>query len=223
MTCRIVAVASARASILRVSLREDELVRSQVVSLVVDRNCGAIGVAEALGIPCTRIDEADNERFSDALLSHCREVGADHIALFFGRLLVGAVLTEYDHRIVNIHPSALPAFRGLRAFDQAWRSSARFTGTTVHFIDERVDEGQVILQSVLPIDRGRDPAELRHRQFEHMCKGFIQVCHWLEEGRIGIVDGRVEVAGAGFDQPDFSPALEAQSARQLVVPPPPEA
>lgn len=210
-------MASARGSILGVSLRE-ELVRHQVISVVVDRECGAIDVAKAQGIPCLQIDDRDNERFSDALLAHCADVGADHIALFFSRLLVGEVLSRYDRRIVNIHPAALPAFPGLQAFERAWRSDARFLGTTVHFIDEHVDQGHVILQSMLPIDRRRDPAELRHRQFEQMCKGFVQTCYWLEEGRIGFVDGRVEVAGAHFEQTDFSPGLDAPAALHLSVP-----
>ena len=215
---RIVAVTSGGGSILGAGIRHDELVRSQLVSMVVDRPCGAADVAIAHGIPLLHIDERDNRAFSDALLAHCREMGADHLVLFFNRLLVGEVLHAFDRRIVNFHPSLLPAFRGLNAPIQARQAGARFLGTTVHFIDDQVDEGFIILQSVLPLDPDGDPALLRHRQFEQFCKGFVQVCHWLEDDRIRVVDRHVRVAGARYDQPDFSPALDARSALAFSVP-----
>jgi phosphoribosylglycinamide formyltransferase-1 len=221
VTRRIVAVASGGGGILDAALRHDELVRAQVVSVVVDRECGAIGVAAAHQVPCRRVDERDNSRFSDTLLAHCRDVGADHVVLFFNRLLAGDVLSTYEQRIVNLHASLLPAFPGLHALEQARRAGARFVGTTVHLIDDRVDAGQVILQSVLPVDPGGDVGIQRHRQFVQFCKGLMQTCHWLEEDRIRVVDGRAHVAGARFDQLDFSPSLEAGTALGFAVPYPP--
>ena len=220
MTRRLVAVASGGGSVLRVALEHDELVRSQIVSVVADRDCGALGMAQGHGIPTLRIDERDNAAFSDALLAHCREVGADHVVLFFNRLLAGEILSQYDRRIVNVHASLLPAFKGLRALEQAVKAGARFLGTTLHFIDANVDEGHIILQSALPLDPDGDEAVLRHRQFEQMCKGLIQTCHWLEEDRIRFSGTTVRIEGARYDQPDFSPGLEAVSARQLSVPQP---
>lgn len=220
MTRRLVAVASGGGSVLRVALEHDELVRSQIVSVVADRDCGAFGMADGQGIPTLRIDERENTAFSDALLAHCREVGADHVVLFFNRLLAGEILAHYDRRIVNVHASLLPAFKGLRALEQAVRAGARFLGTTLHFIDANVDEGHIILQSVLPLDPDGDETELRHRQFEQMCKGLIQTCYWLEEDRIRFSGNILRIEGARYDQPDFSPGLEAVSARELSVPQP---
>jgi phosphoribosylglycinamide formyltransferase 1 len=214
----MVAVASGGGGVMGAALLHDELLRSQIVSVVVDRECGATQVAEAYGLPHYRIDERANELFSDALLAICREVGADYLLLFFNRLLAGAVLTEYERRIVNLHASLLPAFRGFNALEQAMSSGARFVGSTVHFIDAHVDEGDIIMQSVLPLDPDAEPGLIRHRQFEQMCKGLVQTCHWLEDGRIRFVDGRVRVEGAGYDQLDFAPALEAGSALHLSVP-----
>ena len=219
MTLRLVAVASGRGSILGAALGHDELVRAQVVSVVVDRDCGALGLAEEYGIPSRTIDEPDNTRLSDTILTHCREVGADYVLLFFNRLLAGTLLGEYERRIVNIHASLLPGFKGLRALEQARAAGARFLGTTIHFIDERVDEGHIILQSALPLDPDENEVVLRHRQFEQMCKGLVQTCHWLEEDRIGFADGRVTIRSARYDQPDFSPGLEAASALQLHIRP----
>ena len=218
MTRRIVAVASGGGSVLGTAVGADELVRSQVVSLVTDRPCGAEAVAGAHGFPVVRIDEPDNRLFSDALLAHCEALGADHVVLFFSRLLAGDVLDRYRDRIVNLHPSLLPAFKGFDALGQARRAGVRFTGTTVHFIDEQADEGRIVLQSVLPVDPDDDPVVLRHRQFEQLCKGLIQTCHWLEQDRIHVEGGTVRVDGARFDQPDFAPGLEAASALRLRVP-----
>jgi phosphoribosylglycinamide formyltransferase-1 len=218
---RLVVVGSGRAEVVKVAIERDPLVRGQVVSFVTDRSCGGIAMAHAHHIPVATYREPDNRAFSDALLAHCREVAADYLVLFFNRLLVGAILDEYDRRIINVHRSLLPAFKGLHAFDDTLRYGARFFGTTFHFIDENIDEGHIILQCAAPLDPDEDVVAVRHRQFEQMCKGLIQVCHWLEDDRIRSADSGVVVTGAHYDQADFSPALECTEAANLCIPYPP--
>lgn len=215
---RLVAVVSGRASALDVAIRADALVARQVVSIVADRQCGALQMGASHGIQTTEISERANQRFSDALLAHCEEVEADYLVLLFNRLLTGELLRRYENRIVNIHRALLPAFKGLHGFDDNLRSGARFFGTTFHFIDENVDEGRIILQAAAPLDPEAEAEVTAHAQFQQMCKGLIQVCHWLEDERLDVLGERVLVRSARYDQPDFSPALEAAAALKLVVP-----
>ncbi len=215
---RWVAVVSRTASSLQVAWEQDPLVRGQLVSVVSDRACPAEDWARAKGIPCVRIRESDNERFSDALNEHLREVRATHAVLFFTRLLRGRVLQAYADRIVNIHPALLPAFKGLHGFRDARAAGARFAGTTLHLVDAEPDGGRTILQAVTPLDWEADEAAARQRQFEQICRGLVQVCHWLEEDRIEPAGPGTRIRGARFDAGEFSPSLDAEAARALQFP-----
>jgi phosphoribosylglycinamide formyltransferase 1 len=214
---RIVVVVSGQARLVDVGLRHDALIRAQVQSVVSDRACPAEKMARSHGVVVTRIEESDNRDFSDALLSHCESISADYIVLLFNRLLRGPLLERYRHRIVNFHPSLLPAFKGLHAVDDALSSGVRFIGTTVHFIDEQMDQGHIILQTIQPRDPSSSRAEVADRQFEHMCKAFVQVCHWIQEDRLRVGRAAVEVVGAGFHDLEFSPALDAPEAAGLLA------
>ena len=215
---RVVVVVSGHARLVDVGLREDGLVRSQLQSMVSDRSCPAEDMARSHGVAVTRIVEPDNRLFSDALLAHCESIRADYVVLLFNRLLAGPLLERYRHRIVNFHPSLLPAFKGLRAVDEALDAGVRFIGTTVHFIDEEMDQGQIIMQTIQARDPEASRAEVADRQFEQMCKAFIQVCHWMQDDRLRVRDRAVDVVGAGFHDLEFSPALDAPEAIGLSPP-----
>jgi phosphoribosylglycinamide formyltransferase-1 len=193
-------------------------VRDQIVSVVADRACDAEAAMRTREVPVTRIAETDNRAFSDALLDHCRAVDATHLYLLFGRLLSGRLLDAYRDRIVNVHPALLPAFKGLHGFEDTVASGTRYLGVTFHFIDAAMDEGSIIAQSVTPIDPSAGDASLRERQFVQMCRGFLQVAHWLDEGRVTVDEGGVVVAGARFDDLEFVPALDAPEARDFTLP-----
>ncbi len=98
-------------------------------------------------------------------------------------LLTGAFLEPFAQRIVNVHPSLLPAFPGLRAIEQAIDYGAKVTGVTVHFLDEGVDTGAVIAQRALDVDTS-DPDELhdRLRPIEHEL--LVEAVRLLAAGRV---------------------------------------
>jgi phosphoribosylglycinamide formyltransferase-1 len=198
----------------------DPLVRDQIVSVVADRPCDAEAAMRARQVPVTLIAEKDNRAFSDALLDHGRAVGATHLYLFFGRLLAGRLLDAYRDRIVNVHPALLPAFKGLHGFEDTMASGTRYLGVTFHLIDAAMDEGSIIAQAVTPIDPSAGEAAMRERQFLQMCRGFLQVAHWLDEGRLTAGEDGVAVSGARFDDLEFVPALDAPEARGFRLPGP---
>lgn len=189
------------------------------VSLVVsDRSCGAEAIAEKLSVPLVRLEERDGEAFSDHLLNLLTEYGIDYACLFFTRMLHGRLLETFASRLINFHPSLLPANPGLHGFEDTLASGALLYGSTVHFADTGMDSGPVIQQTFAPLTpdsiRGQ---ELRHRLFHQQCASLSQVVSWALEGRLIRTAGRrVVIPDARYDAIDgFIPALESDISRQL--------
>jgi phosphoribosylglycinamide formyltransferase-1 len=142
------------------------------------------------GIPAEPVDcgpfktkvEGEGEQ---RLLKTLRRYGADTIALAgFMRILKPGLLSAYEDRIVNIHPSLLPAFPGLQAWRQALEYGAKWSGCTVHFVDAGTDTGAILLQRTVPVLDG-DTAETLHARIqeqEHLA--YPLALQALSEGRI---------------------------------------
>jgi len=110
----------------------------------------------------TKLDE-DAER---AYIQKLQEARVDLVVLAgFMRILKGDFLRAFHERVVNIHPSLLPAFPGLEAWKQALDSGVKVTGCTVHFVDQGVDSGPIIAQETVPVLDG-DTAETLHQRIQ---------------------------------------------------------
>ncbi len=104
---------------------------------------------EALCIPSKGLDR---EVYDRLLLDELQKRSVDFVCLAgFLRLLSATFIRQYPNRILNIHPSLLPAFPGLDAQHQALRHGVKITGCTVHFVDEELDAGPIILQTAVPV------------------------------------------------------------------------
>lgn len=125
----------------------------------------ALGRAEAAGIPTRPFplaDYDDRDARDAAIAAWIREQGAGLVVLAgYMALLTPGFIEAFRDRIVNVHPSLLPQFPGLRAIEQALEAGARETGVTVHLVDEGVDTGPVLLQQAVPIAAGATAAEVR--------------------------------------------------------------
>lgn len=108
-----------------------------------------------------RDEHADRETRDAAMAEWIESRGADLVVLAgYMQLLSPAFVARFRSRIVNVHPALLPAFPGLDAIGQALAAGVETTGVTVHFVDEGVDTGPVILQREVPVPADRDPARL---------------------------------------------------------------
>ena len=151
----------------------------------------ALERARAAGVETgvfARADFPDREARDAAMASWLSERGVELVvSAGYMALLTGAFLERFPQRVVNVHPSLLPAFPGLRAIEQAIAYGAKVTGVTVHFLDEGVDTGAVILQRAIPIETD-DPDELHAalRPLEH---------ELLPAAVRAIAEGRVAIAG----------------------------
>jgi phosphoribosylglycinamide formyltransferase-1 len=138
------------------------------IALVLSNRPQAPGLAWAAeqGIATCALPSAGREReeYDRALVAKLREAGVELVCLAgYMRLLSGYFLQAFPGRILNIHPSLLPAFPGLDAAQQAVEYGVKFSGCTVHFVDETLDGGPIILQAVVPVLPGDDVAALAAR------------------------------------------------------------
>ena len=128
----------------------------------------------------------------------------DYCFCFGTRILVGNLLETYRNRIINFHPSLLPSFPGLKAVDQAIEYGAVMLGNTAHFIDEGIDTGPIIMQSILP----RIAFEGYDSVLNLQVPMLAQIIKWLQEDRIKIIGRVVQVHNAVFDNGLFMPNIE---------------
>jgi phosphoribosylglycinamide formyltransferase 1 len=133
----------------------------------------ALERARACGVPSTvfaRADYPDRDARDRALAEWLQARGVQLVVLAGYMELIGAPLLErFPQAVINVHPSLLPAFPGLRAIEQALAYGVKVFGVTVHFVDAGVDSGPVILQGARELPDARDPAEVLRalRPLEH--------------------------------------------------------
>jgi phosphoribosylglycinamide formyltransferase 1 len=168
------------------------------IALVIS-NCAAapgLGHATAAGIPAEIVAERDRGAFAAAaeMLLHRHRVGLVCLAGYM-RLLDGAFVEAWRDRMVNIHPSLLPAFPGLEAQRQALEAGVRFAGCTVHFVRPEIDSGPIVAQAVVPVLRGDDPASLAARILEAEHRLYPLSLRLIGEGRVRVESGRVVIIG----------------------------
>lgn len=157
---------------------------------------GAGPPLRASGAPPLRVD---SEALDDRLVAAFREVGAETIALAgFMRKLGPQFLQAFPQRIMNIHPALLPCFGGQgyygrRVHEAVIESGARFSGATVHFVDEEYDHGPIILQAVVPVEDEDTPETLAARVLEQEHRLYPQALRLLAEGRLEVHGRRVRI------------------------------
>jgi phosphoribosylglycinamide formyltransferase-1 len=164
------------------------------IALVVSNREGAPGIdrARARGIETRVIPSKGLERepYDKQVVAALREKKVDLVCLAgFMRLLSSYFVAAFPDRILNIHPSLLPAFPGLESQRQALEHGAKFSGCTVHFVDESLDAGPIILQAVVPIEDRDTAGTLSERILREEHRIYTEAVRIVLEGRYRI-DGR---------------------------------
>lgn len=145
---------------------------------------------------------ADRVQFDRAIDQALQEAGIELVCLAgFMRLLGAEFVARWRDRLVNIHPSLLPAFRGLDTHARVLAAGVRFTGCTVHFVRAEVDDGPIIVQAAVPV-LARDTEEtLAARVLEAEHQAYPLALKLIGEGRVRVAGERVEIAGADAAAP----------------------
>jgi len=150
--------------------------------------------ARARGIPARGIASKGLEReaFDRQIAAALQEKGVDLVCLAgYMRLLSPYFVRAFPNRILNIHPSLLPAFPGLEAQRQALEYGVKFTGATVHFVDEQLDAGPIIIQAVVPIEDGDTVETLSARILREEHRIYTEAVNIVLSGRYRIGGRRV--------------------------------
>jgi phosphoribosylglycinamide formyltransferase-1 len=166
------------------------------IGFVFSNKSEAPGLARAkqLGLPCGVLPSAGIERSTfDAQVAHLlKENGVDLVCLAgYMRLLSGGFVAQFPQRILNIHPSLLPAFPGLDAQYQALAHGVKVTGCTVHLVDENLDSGPILLQSAVPVLDQDTLQTLSSRILKEEHKLYSEAIAWLAKGNFRIEGRRV--------------------------------
>ena len=145
-------------------------IRFRIVLVAADRpGAGALERARSASIATSVVtfdDYSDRDSFSASLADLVEESGAKGVVLAgFMRVLTPAFLDRFPGRVLNVHPSLLPAFPGNRAVEAALAHGVKVTGVTVHFVDEQVDHGPIIAQEPVPVEPD-DTVETLHSRIK---------------------------------------------------------
>jgi phosphoribosylglycinamide formyltransferase-1 len=212
-----VIVASTAGSVMNEALK-NPFFKGVVHSVVSDRQCPALDKAQSHGVRVQTFLGHDEEEFSVRLLDYLVKNAVDYVFSFYTGFFRRRLRDVYTDRILNLHPSLLPAFKGMAGFDDAVAYGVKFVGSTVEFVDKKMDEGKIIMQTICPLDMKRQLTITRHRIFVQQCKALLQVAKWLADRRIEVAGRCVTVRDAKFTDTEFSPSLDFEDAIRLEVP-----
>lgn len=136
----------------------------------------------------------DRKAFDAALASEVASFAPDLVVLAgFMRILTETFVQRFAGRILNIHPSLLPAFAGVNTHQRAIDEGVRLHGCTVHFVTTELDHGPIIVQAAVPVLPDDDEQALAARVLEQEHRAYPMAVRWFLDGRIALRDGRVQV------------------------------
>lgn len=168
-----------------------------VAGVVADRPCPGLEWAAANNIPWLLVEPdkfANRDEWSRAMRDRILEVQADLVvSAGFMRILAPVFVDGYFGRLINLHPSLLPAFPGPHAVRDALDTGVKITGSTVHFVDHLVDHGPIIMQEPVRVEEN-DTVESLHERIkavEHVM--LPQVCSLMLENRVRLREGKTYI------------------------------
>jgi phosphoribosylglycinamide formyltransferase 1 len=212
---RIAILISGRGSNMQslVNAARDPAYPAEVVVVISNRpDAPGLAWAKAQGIPALGLDHKryeNREHFEGQLQSVLTTSGVELIALAgFMRLMTPAFVESWRNRMINIHPSLLPAFKGLKTHERALEAGVRITGCTVHFVRAEMDEGPILAQAAVPVLHGDDAETLAARVLKAEHKLYPEVLARLADGTLELQGEKIFSSKSENPAPPlFSPPL----------------
>ena len=188
--------------------RWDATLGARIAAVVANRaDAAGLEVASALGVPTRALDHrefASREAFDAALMQMIDEYAPTLVVLAgFMRILSQGFVAHYAGRMINIHPSLLPAFAGLHTHRQALQAGVKLHGATVHFVTPALDHGPIIAQAAVEVRDDDGEADLSARVLAQEHRILPQAVRWFLEGALhvehGVVKHRDQAACAAME------------------------
>ncbi|KDB09396.1 phosphoribosylglycinamide formyltransferase [Burkholderia sp. lig30] len=172
---------------------------ARIAAVIANRpDAAGLAFAASHGIATAVVDHRafdGRDSFDAALAAEVDRFGADLVILAgFMRILTPAFVKRYEGRMLNIHPSLLPSFKGIHTHQQALDAGVALHGATVHFVIPELDSGAIVAQGAVPVRAGDDAAALAKRVLavEHVL--YPRAVRWFVDGRLRLEAGRAVVA-----------------------------
>ncbi len=200
----IVILISGRGSNMQALLSAD--LPARIACVIANRaQAAGLGYARERGVATAVIDHeayAEREAFDAALAAEIDRHHPDLVVLAgFMRILGDSFVRRYEGRLMNIHPSLLPAFAGLHTHRRALQSGVKIHGCTVHLVTPRLDDGPIVAQAAVPVLDDDDEASLAARVLAQEHRVFPAAVRWFVEGRLSVAGSRVRTDFAGSGEP----------------------
>jgi len=196
VTCRVVVLLSGRGSNFQ-AIAEAQL-PIEIVAVISNRpHAAGLDYARSRGIPAIALDHTrhpDREAF-DALLAEEIERHQPDLVVLAGylRILSAEFIARFEGRLLNIHPSLLPMFPGLKTHERALAEGIKIHGCTVHFVTADLDHGPIVIQAAVPVRADDTPDTLAARVLAQEHRIYPQAVRWFAEGRLEINRGHVNL------------------------------
>ncbi len=188
-------------------------IEAELVVLIVDRKgIGAIERAKRLGVNWVFVDPysfPSREAYDLKVVSILKHLKVELVCLAgYRKLLSKPFIDAFPNRILNIHPSLLPSFPGLKPHWQAITYGVKISGATVHVVDKGVDTGPIVVQCAVPVSPDDTPESLSWKVLSWEHRIYPQAVKWFVDGRVEVKGRRVFVKGANYSTLPVVPALE---------------
>lgn len=172
---------------------------AQVAAVIANRpEAAGLSFAAGRGIPTAVVDHRDHdgrEAFDAALAAEIDRFAPDLVVLAgFMRILTPAFVSRFEGRMLNVHPSLLPSFKGIRTHEAALAAGVALHGATVHFVIPELDSGAIVAQAAVPVREGDTPDLLAQRVLAAEHQLYPRAVRWFVEGRLRLEAGRAVLA-----------------------------
>lgn len=180
------------------------------VSIISDRDSASLKLASTYSTTAHIVNfsaSTSREQSSNKLLEIFQNEKIDFSFMTFDRILSGKIIRKYRNKIINMHPSLLPAFPGYTTIKKAKEYGCKFIGATCHFIDAAVDNGPVINQAILPLNNREEPAKTEEKLYRLRQKLALEAIYAFSNGLIEVNKKDVLIKNARYDEYPLNPCL----------------
>jgi phosphoribosylglycinamide formyltransferase-1 len=181
---RIIFLASGNGGTLRFihhCIDQNILPQYEIISIIADRECGAVHFAKNNGIKSYVVQYDENNRID--LLRKLESMEFEIAITTINKILDENIVSRFDGKLINVHPSFLPAFKGFNAIKNALDAHAKFLGTTVHLVNNEIDAGEILAQSVTPITYNLSLNGIMESQFRAWNLNLLNILLRRTDGR----------------------------------------
>jgi phosphoribosylglycinamide formyltransferase-1 len=180
----------------------------EIAAVISNRpHAAGLDYARARGIPAVALDHTahpERSAFDAALAGEIERHAPDLVVLAgYMRILTPAFVQRFEGRLLNIHPSLLPSFPGLKTHERALAEGVKIHGCTVHFVTADLDHGPIVIQAAVPVLPDDTPATLAARVLQQEHRIYPMAIRWFAEGRLIKMQGRINLRGASESQSLF--------------------